>query len=138
MDYIQMTAPCGLDCFNCPLHHAHQDEALRKFLAEKMHIPLEDASCKGCRAEGGKIAAVKMTEPCRVFRCITPKGFHFCFECADFPCERLHPHADLASQRPHNTKVYNLCLIKKMGLQHWAEEKAKGVRENYFKGKLQL
>jgi len=33
---------------------------------------------------------------------------------------------------PHNIKVYNLALIRKMGLETWANEKAKSVREIYF------
>ncbi len=138
MDYLQMTAPCGLDCFNCLLYQALSNEQLRKVIADKMQIPLEDASCNGCRAQGGQIAAVKMTQPCKVYQCISKKGISFCCDCSDFPCDHLHPYADLAAQRPHNIKVYNLCLIRKMGLERWAEEKAKSGREKYFQGKLQL
>ncbi|MDD5712663.1 MAG: DUF3795 domain-containing protein, partial [Smithellaceae bacterium] len=71
-------------------------------------------------------------------RCITAKGLDFCCECQDFPCDNIHPMADLAAQRPHNTKDFNLCLIKKMGLDAWAKEKAKAVRDTYYKGKLVL
>jgi len=39
---------------------------------------------------------------------------------------------------PHNTKVFNLCLIKKMGLEAWAETKAKNVKHTYFKGQFKL
>ncbi|PKN65808.1 MAG: hypothetical protein CVU52_10950 [Deltaproteobacteria bacterium HGW-Deltaproteobacteria-10] len=138
MDYMQMTAPCGLDCFNCMLYQASGNEQLRKVIADKMQIPLEDAACNGCRAQGGQIAAVKMTVPCKVYQCISQKGISFCCDCSDFPCDHLHPYADLAAQRPHNIKVYNLCLIKKMGLERWAEEKAKSGREKYFQGKLHL
>jgi hypothetical protein len=45
---------------------------------------------------------------------------------------------DLTSRRPHNTKVFNLCLIKKMGLESWAQTKAQNVRDKYFKEKLRL
>ena len=31
-------------------------------------------------------------------------------------------------------KIFNLCLIKKMGLDSWAENKAKKVRDVYFSG----
>lgn len=79
-----------------------------------------------------------MTKPGNVYKCIDTKGIDFCSDCSDFPCDHLHPHADLASQRPHNTKVFNLSLIKKMGLEKWAVEKAKSVREAYFKGRLKL
>lgn len=138
MDYTQMTAPCGLDCFNCALYLANDNEKIRKVVAEKIQMPLPDATCNGCRAEAGVISALKRTKPCQVFKCISQKGLKFCFECSDFPCDHLHPYADMASQRPHNMKIFNLCLIKKMGIEHWAGKKAKSVRETYFKEKFHL
>ena len=138
MNYAHMTAPCGLDCFNCPLYLANEDQDLRTKISERQGIPLEKAVCKGCRNEGGIIAFVGMTEPCSVYRCIQEKRIQFCSECDDFPCDSLHPYADGASQFPHNTKVFNLCLIKKMGLESWAKQKAKNVKNTYFKGKFKL
>lgn len=138
MDYSEMTAPCGLDCFNCALYAAAANEELRKLIADRMNIPLEKAMCRGCRHESGTIGAINMTGPCKVYRCITEKGFRFCCDCPDFPCDNLHPYADLAAQRPHNLKVFNLCLIKKMGVEAWAPKKAREVRDTYFKGKLSL
>jgi hypothetical protein len=38
----------------------------------------------------------------------------------------------------HNTKVFNSCLIKKLGLTVWAEEKAGKVLEEYSFGKFRL
>ena len=133
MDYLQMTAPCGLDCFNCSIYLANENEELRASISEKLEIPLEGASCTGCRNEGGTIAFLCMTEPCSVYRCIEKKRVQFCYKCQDFPCDHLHPYADQASQVPHNTKVFNLSLIKKMGLETWAKDKAKSVRDTYYK-----
>ncbi len=133
-----MTAPCGLDCFNCPMYLANENQELRKKISQKMGIPYENAVCKGCRAHNGTIPFLGMTEPCSVYKCIQKKGFQFCNECPDFPCDHLHPYADKASQVPHNTKVFNLCLIKKMGLESWAENKAKSVKDAYFKGTFKL
>jgi hypothetical protein len=138
MDYKQMTAPCGLDCFNCPVYLARENEKLRAAIAKNMDIPFERAVCSGCRNENGTIAFLGMTEPCNVYRCIEKKGISFCCDCSDFPCEHLHPYAEKASERPHNTKVFNLNLIKKMGLESWAEKKAKDVRDTYFRGKFKL
>jgi hypothetical protein len=138
MDYKQMTAPCGLDCFNCPLYLARENEKLREAIARNRDIPVEKAVCNGCRNENGTIAFLGMTEPCNVYKCIGQKGIDFCCDCDDFPCDHLHPYADKAAERPHNTKVFNLGLIKKMGLESWAEKKAKDVRDTYFKGKLKL
>lgn len=138
MDYQNMTAPCGLDCFNCSLYLAIADEKLREKVAARLNVPLEKAVCNGCRNEAGVIAAIGRDKPCYVYQCIHEKGLNFCCDCSDFPCDYLHPHADQADQKPHNTKVFNLCLIKKMGLEEWAKGKAKDVKENYFKGKLKL
>jgi len=73
-----------------------------------------------------------------MYKCIAGKKIGFCCGCDDFPCDNLHPCADKASERPHNTKVCNLCRIKKMGLENWAQNKSKGVRDTYFKGQFKL
>jgi len=44
----------------------------------------------------------------------------------------LHPYADKVGELPHNLKVFNLCLINKMGLENWAASKASEVRKVYF------
>ena len=138
MDYEKMTAPCGLDCFNCPMYLANENEKLRNTIAERLNIPFEKAVCGGCRNENGTIAFLNMTEPCNVYKCSRNRAINFCYDCFEFPCDHLHPYADKASQVPHNTKVFNLCLIKKMGLEAWAKEKAKNVKDTYFKGKFKL
>ena len=138
MDYKQMTAPCGLDCFNCPMYLAKENEKLRAAISRNLGIPMERATCDGCRNEKGTIAFQNRTEPCNAYRCIEEKGYDFCCECSDFPCDYLHPYADRASQVPHNTKVFNLCLIKRMGLESWAKTKAKSVKDTYFKGKFKI
>jgi len=131
-----MTSPCGLDCFNCPAYLANEDMSLRASISERMYIPLEMASCNGCRNAQGTISFLGDSKPCEVFRCTSNKGIRYCYECADFPCDHLHPYADQASVRPHNTKLFNLCLIKKMGIDTWAKDKALNVKRTYFSGKL--
>lgn len=138
MDYRNMTAPCGLDCFNCIMYAASHDEELRKKVGNIMNLPVMKAQCKGCRNEKGTIGFMGMSKPCSVFRCIEGRGFDFCCDCPDFPCDHLHPYADMASRVPHNTKVFNLCLIRKMGLEEWAAEKAREVRNTYFEGSFKL
>ena len=41
-------------------------------------------------------------------------------------------YGKVAGELPHNIKVFNLCLIKKMGLEKWAESKASEAREISF------
>jgi hypothetical protein len=138
MNYKLMTSPCGLDCFNCLMYIANENEELRAKISTNLGIPSEQAVCKGCREEGGKPDFLNWTEPCNVYRCITKRKLDFCYQCSDFPCDSLHPYADRASEVPHNTKVFNLCLIEKMGLESWAKAKAKDVRHTYFKEKFKL
>lgn len=138
MDYRRMTAPCGMDCFNCPIYLANEDSELREKISKNLDIPFEKATCNGCRDEEGAPHCFNWTEPCSVYKCAKERGLDFCFQCAEFPCDYLHPYADRASELPHNTKVFNLCLIKKMGLESWAQTKAKSVKHTYFKEKLRL
>lgn len=136
MDYEQMTVPCGLACFDCVVHRAKDDEELRKRVAEQFGIPEEDVECPGCREREGCCPVV--SETCSVYPCPRDRKVIFCCDCTDFPCENLHPYADQAQYLPHNTKVYNLCLIKKMGLKAWAKNKAKVVKQTYFRGKWKM
>ena len=138
MDYRQMTSPCGLDCFNCLMYLASEDEELRDRISRSTGIPSEQAVCKGCRGEVGKPDWLNLPETCGVYECIAKRNIDFCYQCPDFPCDHLHPYADRASEVPHNTKVFNLCLIRKMGLESWAKTKAKDVKHTYFKGKFKL
>jgi hypothetical protein len=62
MDYFQMTAPCGLDCFNCHFFLANKDlEAMSTVekLSEEYNIPVEIMLCKGCRSHNGQIPLQK-------------------------------------------------------------------------------
>jgi hypothetical protein len=115
---------------------ANEDPEIQAMVSEELGIPLEQAVCRGCRNENGKCAVIPME--CSVYPCAEKKGVQFCCDCSDFPCDHLHPYADQATKLPHNTKVFNLCLIKKMGIESWAKNKAKSVKDVYFSGKWTL
>ncbi len=139
MDYLQMTAPCGLDCFNCNFFLASEDqEAMKKVeeMSKQYNVPVEIMLCKGCRSNNGRIPLQMHVfgedHRCAAYECCKDKELKFCGECDNFPCDNLHPYADMAGEVPHNIKVFNLCLINKMGLEKWAESKASKVRETYF------
>jgi hypothetical protein len=138
MDYKHMTAPCGLDCFNCQMYLAGENEELRAVIAKFMNLPYDKAVCRGCRGEKGTPVVKSLAGTCDIYQCAEKKGIGFCCDCSDFPCDKLHPLADEAAKRIHNIKVFNLSLIKKMGLEAWAKDKAKSVRDTYFTGKFKL
>lgn len=69
--------------------------------------------------------------------CVQEKGVDYCFNCADFPCQYLMPLADGAGKLPQNIKLYNLCLMKKIGLDNWIEQAA-DIRQIYFTKKIAI
>jgi len=58
------------------------------------------------------------------------KGIDFCNQCDDFPCGRFQPYAD-QSHFPHNMKMYQLCMMKKLGFEEWAENHAARIWDTY-------
>jgi len=131
IDYDHMTAPCGLPCFECYLYLAQFDPAMAEAIAGVLQLSPDDLKCKGCRAEGGKCAHLAME--CRVYNCIEKTDMRTCAECDNFPCDYLHPYSDQA-MKLHNTKVFNLCRIKKVGLEKWAKEEAGDILDKYYYG----
>lgn len=134
-----MTAPCGRDCFNCPFYLAKSNDKMRDVLAQKMNIPPDKISCDGCRNVKGDCQVLRnygFNGQCKIYECVTGKKVDFCFDCPDFPCDLLHPLAHGAERFPHNLKVYNLCMIKKMGLENWAINKSKQSFDRYYHDKL--
>jgi hypothetical protein len=105
-------------------------------LSKEYNIPVEIMLCKGCRSQNGQIPLQKHVfgeaHRCAAYECSQEKRLRFCSDCDQFPCDNLHPYADKAADLPHNIKVFNLCLINKMGLEEWAESKASEVRKIYF------
>jgi len=135
IDYRHLTAPCGLPCFECYVSLATEHRELQHLIGQVLGIPPEQVVCRGCRSEQGKCGPLPM--PCNVYPCAEKNGITFCCDCSDFPCDYLHPYFDNAKTW-HNTKVFNLCLIKKMGLESWARNKAGSVLEVYSYGQWKL
>ena len=131
-----LISPCGLYCGICPLYLARTDEDLRKRIAEGQGIPLEKVFlCAGCRPMQGRIPVVGGASVCETYACaIDGKGVEFCYECDEFPCLKLAPCADRAQEIPHNTKVYNLVLLQKEGVDAWIERYPSLIRQ-YRRGK---
>jgi len=95
MDYRQMTAPCGIDCFNCEIHESNLTKEVAVVLNGKYGWPIEEIACKGCRQQDGK--HIHLPQGCATLDCVKAKGVQFCSDCDDFPCSFLAPVADLAA-----------------------------------------
>ena len=139
MDYKNLTSPCGRDCFNCHFYLASGNEKFREAMASQLGLKPEKVVCRGCRNEKGTCQVLKnfgFSGKCKIFECVESKNVEFCNKCPDFPCDLLHPLAHGADRFPHNLKVFNLCLIQKMGLENWAKNRAKQSSERYYNDNL--
>ena len=131
---IKLVAPCGLDCGICELYMSRKNQKLMDFLVST-GIPKEVLPCDGCNSIEGKCPVIH--GKCATFECITEKGISYCSECNDFPCMKLAPTADRSDVLPHNMKVYNLCTIKKDGVEEFIRKSLK-IKQLYFKGKMEI
>jgi len=129
-----LTAPCGLDCFNCELYEDNLTPQFAELIHTKMGVPKEAIPCQGCRKQDG--VHFHLTAGCATLDCVKAKGVDLCCDCGDFPCALLAPVADQAARYPHNMKVYNLCRIQKDGLENWIANEAGSIRKKYFTGKF--
>ena len=117
--------------FECYLYLAQYDREMAEAIAGVLNVTPDDIKCDGCRAEGGCPGHLPME--CRAYNCIEERKMRTCAECDDSPCEYLHPYRD-GAEKWHNTKVYHLCRIRKIGLEKWARSEAGGILDNYFYG----
>lgn len=131
MEYRKLTAPCGIDCFNCEIFKDNITDEVRKRIAPYLKKSPENFQCEGCRVSG----CMLIPKECETKKCVEAKGHEFCFECEAFPCNKLHPSSDRADKLSHNLKLFNLCRIKAVGFDEWVKE-SKIIRERYYKGKM--
>ena len=130
----ELTAPCGLDCFNCEIQEENLSDEFAQLIHEKIGIPKDQISCKGCRQQEGNHFHLP-SGGCATLNCVKAKGVDLCCNCGNFPCALLAPISDGATKYPHNMKIYNLCRIKNIGLENWIEE-AGDIRKKYFTGQF--
>jgi len=100
----QMPTPCGLDCDPCSIRKVpidseaakeaidwykemgwlKKEEGIKEAIKRKMY-------CKGCRSDRKD---VHWSPDCSILQCcVYEKNFEFCYECDDFPCNRLEEWA---------------------------------------------
>ena len=122
----RLVTPCGYCCLSCPafVKGICRDDAVIEQMRRRGELAGFSADeligrCPGCRSAQGHPHGNGV---CRTYACVENKGLNFCYECEDFPCLKLAPIAKNAEIRPHNTKVYNLLMLKKLGLDGYIAE----------------
>lgn len=119
-------AVCGLNCAKCDIYQAsHGDEETRAKTIEWFRKELEldvDPECDACRGP----LEHHWSPDCRFLSCAKEKGHRYCFECDDFPCEKLDEFSS-DGYAHHRRTVENMKRMKEMGLDAWImDQKKKG------------
>ena len=91
---------CGLNCAKCRL--------------------LEKGECAGCRGPVDK----HWSPDCKFLPCAKAKGHRYCFECGDFPCDKLKAFASDGHEH-HRLAVENLKEMRAVGLEKWITRQPK-------------
>jgi hypothetical protein len=96
-DPADLFAPCGMNCLVCYAH-------LRK-----------KKPCDGCLA-----ADTHKTERCKscfIKQCAQQKGLVYCFDCPDFPCQRIKNLEKSYLKRYQVSLIENSRLVQASGLE---------------------
>ncbi len=92
----KMVAVCGLICSGCDMLLASEDSELAQKIADWFRreknedVNPEDIHCSGCKEDRDK----HWSPDCSILRCCVDKsGLEFCYQCEEFPCEKLEQWA---------------------------------------------
>lgn len=133
---LQLVTPCGYCCLSCPSYVDSQctDEIAIQKEAARANLPVEQVlkSCRGCRPMQGKPFGDTL---CQTYDCcVNVKGLEFCYQCDEFPCLKLAPISAGAEVRRHNTKIYNLLMLQKLGLDEYIRQSPE-ISRQWVRGK---
>ncbi|MBY8985745.1 MAG: DUF3795 domain-containing protein [Candidatus Lokiarchaeota archaeon] len=89
-------AACGLICGTCHIHLAPENPKIAKKLVEDFkgrweNVKPEDFNCIGCWGEDDEM----WSSGCEIRKCcIKDKNLNYCYECQEFPCQKLKEWAN--------------------------------------------
>ena len=127
----KMVGICGLYCGTCPNYLASRKNDLEqlKKISEATGIPIEEVRCDGCLSDNVFAPCVKCMHGFR--ECAKEKEVDWCFECPDFPCQRLEDFKDvhIVNNISHHEHVIDeLNNMKENGIEQWVKKQDKEGR----------
>lgn len=130
-DLSKLVGICGLYCGTCPSYLAYRknDIEYMERRSQKEGYSLDELRCDGCLSD--KVAA--HCKDCRHgFRtCAAEKQVNWCFECDEFPCQRLIDFTGVHVVNGishHEHIIDDLQYMKKHGIEEWVKTQDKAAR----------
>ena len=102
----ELVAPCGMNCGICVA-----------FFGYTMSGKKRKHRCIGCREKDKLCAFIK--KHCSK---LATKQFEYCFECTEFPCERLRTLDERYRDKYGMSTIENLRHIKKNGVEEFLKK----------------
>ena len=110
-----MIAPCGMNCALCSSYLAWREDLKAE--------GINRSYCEGCRPQDRKCAFLKKRCPKLL------KGqVKYCFECKEYPCERLKRLDKRYRTYYHMSMLANLDFIKKKGIRRFLKKEQRKWR----------
>lgn len=100
---VEFIAPCGMNCRICEAYQREKNQ------------------CKGCRSDRGYKA--KSCSRCLIRNCTVIKSnkTSFCFECDQFPCQKLKQLDKRYRTKYYMSMIENLECIKQYGINEFLQ-----------------
>jgi hypothetical protein len=122
---------CGLYCGTCPSYLAYQknDVELLEKMSKERGISVEEMRCEGCLSDKLAPHCVDCRHGFR--KCASEKQVTWCFECEDFPCQRLEDfrNVHIVNGISHHEHIIEENeYIKAHGLEKWVEKQDRAAR----------
>lgn len=116
---------CGIYCGTCPSYLTHQENDIAELekRAREMNFTIEEVRCDGCHSDNLMPTCVECRHGFR--QCAREHGITWCFECPDFPCQRLEDfkHIHIVDGISHHEHlVEELQYIKDHSMEAWLEK----------------
>ena len=110
---FKLDSYCGIYCGACEIMRVFRFGDVKK-AAKEWDMKPEEIRCYGCKTND----VSSYSKDCDFKKCAEDKGVNFCFECENFPCQKLLDFEN--DECSHHTGVLkNLEFIKKSGLKNW-------------------
>lgn len=104
----ELIAPCGMNCGLCTRYLAMRNDLQNKGVSISY--------CAGCRPRDRKCAFVQ--KYCDLLR---KRQINLCYECPDFPCERLKKLDDRYCRQYRMSMIENQQYIRDYGMEKFLE-----------------
>lgn len=124
-DVRELAGICGLYCGTCPRYLAYQENDVEQLneISRETGVPIEEIRCDGCLSDNVSPTCLECRHGFR--QCAGEKNVTWCFECDDFPCQRLHDFRDVhvVNGISHHIHVIeDLQYMKNHGVEQWVAE----------------